>query len=150
MTRNRRLSVALHALLHLAETAPAPRTSEELAACVGTNPVVIRRTLAGLREAGLVRSVPGHGGGWSLAGEASQISLGSLCRALGERVLLAVDLAAPSGCAVQASLTDQLGDLLDDVEALLLERLDRVPLASLCPPDRRRGASSRTGDDHVH
>jgi len=67
MKRNERLSVALHVLLHMAERPSAAMTSEEMAACVGTNSVVIRRTFAGLREAGIVSSVKGHGGGWRIA-----------------------------------------------------------------------------------
>ena len=61
MKRDSRLSVALHALLHMAD-ARAPMTSEQLARG-GGNPAAIRRTMAGLREAGLVRSEKGRGGG---------------------------------------------------------------------------------------
>ena len=136
--RDRRLSVALHVLVHLAER-PDLRTSEDLARCVGTNPVVIRRTLAGLREAGLVRSLAGHGGGWSLARGAEAISLGEVCEALGERLLFTIDLAAPSGCRVQAAVDGVLGDFLHDAEALLLERLGRVSIASIAA--RRTGSS---------
>lgn len=131
MKRARRLSVALHVLVHLAERPDIPQTSEGLARCVGTNPVVIRRTLAGLREAGFVRSVAGPGGGWSLARAPDAIALGEVCQALGERLLFAIELAAPSGCRVQAAVTGVLDDFLDDAEALLLERLDRVSIASL-------------------
>ena len=66
MSRSARFSVALHVLAHLAD-AEEPQTSEHLAECVGTNPVVVRRTLGGLREAGLVTSTRGTGGGWALA-----------------------------------------------------------------------------------
>lgn len=58
MPHSTRFSVALHVLAHLVD-AREPQTSEQLAACVGTNPVVVRRTLAGLREAGLVARVRG-------------------------------------------------------------------------------------------
>lgn len=67
MKRSDRLSVALHVLLHMADRGSEPMTSAEMAACVETNPVVIRRTFAGLREAGIVSSDKGHGGGWRLA-----------------------------------------------------------------------------------
>ena len=67
MRRNSRFSVALHILAHLAEAGEQPTTSEVLAAHCHTHPVVVRRSLAGLREAGIVASVKGHGGGWTMA-----------------------------------------------------------------------------------
>ncbi len=60
------MSGVLHVLLHMAEQ-DAPATSERLAKAMDTNPVVIRRVMAGLREQGYVRSEKGHGGGWTLA-----------------------------------------------------------------------------------
>ena len=51
MKYDNRLSATLHALLHMAERGE-PMTSAELAACMSTNPVVVRRTMAGLRKAG--------------------------------------------------------------------------------------------------
>jgi len=151
MKRNRRLSVALHVLAHLAERSDTLRTSEDLAHCVGTNPVVIRRTLAGLRDAGFVRSAAGHGGGWSLARNPEAISLGEVCRALGERLLFAVDLAAPSGCRVQAAVTGVMDGFLNDAEALLLERLNRVSVANLASRVHDGTPSHvNPGHDHVH
>ena len=55
MKQSSRLSDVLHVLLHLAD-ADVPLTSETLAGAMSTNPVVLRRLLAGLREAGLVAS----------------------------------------------------------------------------------------------
>lgn len=55
------MSGVLHVLLHMAE-ADGPITSERLAMMMGTNPVVVRRTMAGLRDLGLVASGKGHGG----------------------------------------------------------------------------------------
>ena len=44
MNTDRRLSTALHALLHMAGSA-GPVTSEELGRCMQANPVVVRRTI---------------------------------------------------------------------------------------------------------
>jgi hypothetical protein len=56
----------LHILLRMSG-AEKPLTSEERAKAMHTSPIVVRRVLAGLREADLVRSEKGHGGGWLLA-----------------------------------------------------------------------------------
>jgi Rrf2 family protein len=133
-----RLSVALHVLAHLAEQPSVTMTSEELARCVRTNPVVIRRTLAGLREAELVTSTPGPGGGWALARDAARISIADVASALGERILFAVDLALAPGCAIQRSVSHVLDDFVNDAEALLQKRLSAISLADLAAQVRRR------------
>jgi len=132
MKRSSRLSVALHVLAHLAEHPDAPATSEQLAACVGTNAVVVRRTMAGLREAGLVTSAKGHGGGWTLARAPEAITLAAVYAALGERLLLAVDVAGPGpDCLIERAVAGTLAEFLDDAEALLRARLARLTLANL-------------------
>ena len=55
MRHDSRLSGVLHVLLHMLE-AGEPITSERLAEMMSTNPVVVRRIMAGLREAGFVHS----------------------------------------------------------------------------------------------
>lgn len=134
MPRSSRFSVALHLLTHLVE-APEPQTSEQLATCVRTNPVVVRRTLAGLREAGVVASSRGTGGGWVLARDPADITLRDVYAALGERLFNAIDVAGPhpprGGCRIQRAVAGTLDDVLEDAEALLAERLDRITLASL-------------------
>ena len=134
MPRSTRFSVALHVLTHLVDDSE-PRTSEQLAACVKTNPVVIRRTLAGLRDAGLVASSPGAGGGWSLARPAADITLRDVHAALGERLLQGIDVAGSGvprgGCLIQRSVAGTLDDFLDEAEGLLAARLNRITLATL-------------------
>lgn len=140
--KSRRLSLALHVLVHLADR-DGPMTSEDLAACVRTNPVVIRRTLATLREAGLVRSVAGHGGGWSLARGADHISIGEVCTAMGERLLFAVDLALETGCSIETAVTGALDEFIRDAEAQMLERLGRISIASLAAQAQHTRATRR-------
>ncbi|TIN81526.1 MAG: Rrf2 family transcriptional regulator, partial [Mesorhizobium sp.] len=59
MKRNSRLSSTLHILVHMAEKPEQALTSEQLATFIHTNPVVVRRTIAGLRDAGIVTSSRG-------------------------------------------------------------------------------------------
>lgn len=132
MARSTRFSVALHVLAHLARSRE-PRTSEDLAACVETNPVVVRRTLAGLREAAIVTSSRGTGGGWLLARDAADITLRDVYAALGERLLRGIDVAGSRGarCRIQRAVAGTLDAFLDDAETLLAARLDSITLASL-------------------
>ena len=132
MPRSSRFSVALHVLTHLVD-ASEPQTSEELAGCVGTNPVVVRRTLAGLREAGLVTSTRGTGGGWSLARPATRVTLRDVYEALGDRLLVGIDVAGSRGdrCRIKRAVAGTLDEFLDDAEALLAARLGSITLANL-------------------
>lgn len=131
MKRNDRLSVALHVLLHMAERNGDPMTSAEMAACVETNPVVIRRTFAGLREAGVVTSDKGHGGGWRLARPPADIALADVQKALGESLVpLSVREESP-GCLVERAVIEAVDDALREAERVVEARLATLTLADL-------------------
>ena len=131
MKRDSRLSGVLHVLLHMAEQS-GPATSETLAKAMSTNPVVIRRIMAGLREQGYVRSEKGHGGGWTLARDLAEITLRDIDDALGRPTLLAMgNRTEAPGCLVEQAVNTALDKALGDAEALLLSRLGEVTLATL-------------------
>ena len=132
MNETSRLFIALHALLHLHRNDGTPLTSEAVAGCLGTNPVVIRRTLGALREHGLVRSTRGPGGGWTLAARATDISLGSVSRAVDQSLidLMSIERSG-AGCLVVRSLSVALHDLLIELRELVEARLQSLTLADL-------------------
>jgi Rrf2 family protein len=130
MKRDSRLSVALHVLLHMAQRSTS-MTSEEMAACAGTNPVVIRRTFAGLREAGIVASTKGHGGGWRLGRSLSQISLADVQDALDEPVIALGKTEESPGCLIEQAVNAALDEAVVEARALLTKRLATVSLADL-------------------
>jgi DNA-binding IscR family transcriptional regulator len=109
-----------------------PVTSETLAKAMSTNPVVIRRTMSGLREQGYVRSEKGHGGGWVLARDLSEITLLDVYMALGSPPLLGISnrTEAP-GCLVEQAVNAALDSACHEAEALLLARFGEVSLAAL-------------------
>src|SRR3954465_4326101 len=119
MKRNSQLSGVLHVLLHMAER-DGPMTSEVLAKAMDTNPVVIRRIMAGLRDQGYVRSEKGHGGGWSLARDWRAISLKDIYDALGCPSLLAIgNRTEAPGCLVEKVVNAALDPAFHAAEALL-------------------------------
>lgn len=146
MKRDSRLSGVLHVLLHLAGR-QAPVTSEALAKAMHTNPVVIRRIMAGLRDRGYVRSEKGHGGGWTLACDLSRVTLRDVYAALGCPPLLALgNRTEAPGCLVEQAVNTALERAFRDAEAALLSRLDGVTLAAIDAGVRRRAA--RRGGPH--
>lgn len=138
MKRDSRLSAVLHALLHMAEH-PGPMTSEALGLCLHANPVVVRRTMGLLREAGLVSAVRGHAGGWRITADLAQVSLRALHDALGEPALFAVgNRHEHPQCLVEQAVNAALDDAFQAAEALLLERFATVSLADLAADFQRR------------
>ena len=131
MRRDSKLSGVLHVLLHLAEH-DGPATSEALAKAMSTNPVVVRRVMAGLRDQGYVRSEKGHGGGWTLACDLAKVTLRDVYEALGSPALLAMGNRTESpGCLVEQAVNAALNQAFEDAEALLLARFGEVTLAML-------------------
>jgi DNA-binding IscR family transcriptional regulator len=125
-------------------------TSEELGPMLKMNPVLLRRTIAGLREAGIVRSEKGHGGGWTLARALDSVTLAD--------VYAALKLPAPFSighreerprCLLEQAVNRALDSALDDAEALLLSRLASVSVARLTAQVPREAVRrARKGEPH--
>lgn len=143
MSRDTRLSDVLHVLLHM-DQVDGLLTSEVLARSMGTNPAVFRRTMAGLREAGIVRSGKGHGGGWQLTRPLREITLLAVYEALGRPNLFAIgNRSRPSDCLVERSVNTALTDTMAAAEALFIDRFNRVTLDRLAPtPNELEDASN--------
>jgi len=143
MRQNSQLSAVLHAILHIARS-PDPMPSDALATCMQTNPVVVRRTMAGLRDAGIVTSARGHGGGWTLARPLDQATLLDVHRALGSPSLLAFGLGGdPPACLLARAVHGALESERQAVEERLFSRMAAITLADLTKDFDRHMAGSR-------
>lgn len=143
MKHDSRLSSVLHALLHMAEQ-EGPVTSETIAQCLGTNPVVVRRTMGYLRQAGIVTSDRGHAGGWRIHADLGSLTLRHLHDALGEPTIFAIGNRneAPD-CLVEQAVNAALEGTFAEAEALLLKRFSEITLADLAADFARRHAAAR-------
>lgn len=130
-----------------------PVTSESLAMAMQTHPVVVRRVMAGLREAGFVSSAKGHGGGWVLSCPLDAVTLGDIHQAVGSPALLAMGNRTESpGCIVEQAVNAALEDACHEAEALLLERFNSITLADLSRDFHRRmtgGGFTRKDIEHA-
>lgn len=104
-----------------------PLSSEILATTYGTSPVVVRRLLAKLSEAGLIHSQRGVGGGSALAQEPESINLRDVYEAVVERSEIfpryPVDKVGPSKV-----LGSYVNDMLCEAEEDLLARFEKVSI----------------------
>ena len=148
MRADSKLSSILHLLLHMAHS-DRPLTSEALAGFLHTNPVLVRRTLAGLRERGYVASEKGHGGGWVVTADLHQLTLRDVYDAVGAPTVFAIgNRVEQPGCLVEQVVNQSLGAALAEAEALLLARFAQVTLAELSA--RFNAQYPKQGAHHAH
>ncbi|SFS69107.1 transcriptional regulator, BadM/Rrf2 family [Sulfitobacter marinus] len=131
MKRNSRLSLALHTLGHMARDPGRMRKSADIAAHAGTNPVVVRRVLGSLREAGLLVSESGHAGGWRLARAPQEITLADVYLALDERLTAAEPTAETHDCSVEHALHFRVSKVMEEVEQTLIQKLSETTILAI-------------------
>lgn len=131
MRKDSRLSRVLHILVHMAAI-DRPVTSEAMAEMISTNPVVVRRTMALLRQANYVTSSKGHHGGWQLTRPLASITLLDIHHALGEGTIFTIGLTDEhSHCVIEQAVNVALKDVMDEAEALMLQRFGQITLDQL-------------------
>ncbi|MEM6887407.1 MAG: Rrf2 family transcriptional regulator [Pseudomonadota bacterium] len=131
MKRNSRLSLALHTLGHMAVDPDRVQTSSDIAQHAGTNPVVVRRVLGRLREAGLLTSEKGHSGGWKLARSPREITLADVYLALDESLMGGGESDHASECSVEHALHRKVTKVMKDIEVSLIQRLGETNISDV-------------------
>lgn len=127
------MSDVLHVLLHM-DQVEEPLRSEVLARSVGTNPAVFRRTMAGLREAGFVRSERAPGGGWTLARPLGEITLFAVYEALGCPNLFPIgNRSQHTDCLLEKNVNSVVAGTMAESTALFAKRFGEVTLDQITP-----------------
>jgi len=104
------------------------RTSADIAEHAGTNPVVVRRVLGRLKDAGLLDSEKGHAGGWRLARSPQNITLADVYLALDESLVASNEETDASACSLEYALHQRVADVLQDVEQSLVRKLGETSI----------------------
>jgi Rrf2 family protein len=127
--------VAVHALARMGlseRDGGGVTTSEQIATSVGTNPVVIRRLFAGLRDAGLVESRRGAGAGWTLTRPIETITLADVYAAVEATPIVALHSAPPNErCPVGHGIRSALTPVYDGLEGAVRAQLARTTVADV-------------------
>ncbi|MFF4490531.1 RrF2 family transcriptional regulator [Streptomyces sp. NPDC001544] len=127
-----RSAVAIHALAMLAHRHEGSLTSAEIADSLESNPVLVRRILGRLRDAHLVWSTEGRGGGWSLARAPRDITLYDAYAAVEEGQIFSRHTRPPSrACEIGRTIGDLLDVEFQSAERALEEQLARTTIAGL-------------------
>lgn len=135
MSANSRLTIAIHALAWLALARRRGRellTSEQVAASINTNPVIVRRSLGELRRAGLVEVRHGAGAGWRLARPPEQITLLSVYEAVESAPLFGLHRTEPNQeCPVGQGIRPALTQVYGAVELAVRRELGATTIAEV-------------------
>jgi Rrf2 family protein len=132
MLSNTHFAMATHVLSVLAYRKGELIGSEELAYSVGTNPSFLRGLIGQLRDAGLVETQPGKGGGARLARPASRVTLLDVYQATESGPAMRTHACDTSHeCPVARNMEELLGEVAGRIEAVVEGELRRVTLGSL-------------------
>ncbi len=131
MSTNTQFALGVHMLTLLASWAPASLSSDQLAGSANASPVHVRRVLGGFREAGLVGSRSGVGGGSHLLHDPATISLADVWRVIhGDTPFLGTYEGRPD-CSVGAHIQSMLLDIDAEARRALEAQLAKTTIADL-------------------
>jgi DNA-binding IscR family transcriptional regulator len=132
---NSRMTIAVHALAWMAlaqRRGHTVLTSDQVAASVNTNPVIIRRSLGDLGRAGLVRVRHGAGAGWSLARAPEEITLLEVYDAVGQESPFGMHHTEPNlECPVGKGIRPALSQIYSGIEQTVRRELALVSVAEV-------------------
>ena len=135
MSANSQLTTAVHALCWIelaARQGESPLTSERVAESLASNPVLVRRVLAPLRDAGIVTTGRGPGSGWRLGRAAEEISLRDVYEMLGAEPPFALHPHEPKpDCVVGGGIRPVLADIFATAQAAMTQSLGEHTVADV-------------------
>ena len=125
-------AIGVHTLALLAQSPDAFRTSHEIAESTMTHPVVVRRLVAGLQEAGVVETQKGPGGGVRLARLPRQITLADIYKAVETSEPLHLPHTPPNQkCPIGHAMQHILEEIFARAESALTRELERTTLSEV-------------------
>lgn len=131
MSNNSNFTIATHILTLIAHHA-RPLSSSFIAGSVNTNPVTIRKLVGVLRDAKLVRTIPGSTGGAVLAKSPDDITLRHIYDIFREETFFGLYPDTPSPyCVVGRNFESVLLTVFNDAETLLSVFLEKITIADM-------------------
>jgi Rrf2 family protein len=132
MSSNTHFSMAVHVMTALAYKRGEVLPSEDLAASIGTNASFLRQLIGRLRDAGLVRTRLGKGGGVVFEGDPRAITLADIYAAVEQRPALCTHTCDSSAaCEVSRAMPEVLAEVGARVDAAIRKELGRTRLSDL-------------------
>lgn len=128
---NTRFATALHILTLLADSKGEWLSSEWIAASINVNPVIVRKELGVLHDAGLVQSRKGKTGGSTLAKSSTEITLDTIYLAVKNADVLGKKNAKPNPkCPIGKVINQKLDSLFTSIDQSVIKELQGKTLKS--------------------
>jgi Rrf2 family protein len=138
MAVNTQFSIAVHMLAGLGCRRGEDATSTELAASVNTSPSFVRRVLAKLSRAGLIKTATGKAGACWLAKDAKDISLLDIYEAVGAPKVFSIHTyAEKKNCPVSCRIKSSLEKVLKKAQKSTEASLRKISLAEILADMRK-------------
>jgi Rrf2 family protein len=136
--QNCRFAFAVHVMAVLASERADCCPSSRLAQTVNTNPVVIRRLLIELQEAGLISTMRGPHGGALLKRKPEKVTLREIHHAVDQGDTFAMHPNEPSAeCPVGRKIAKVMQRIQDRANRALARELEKITLADVLRELRR-------------
>ena len=121
---NTRFATAIHIMTLLAKSPQEWLTSEWIAGSINVNPVIIRKEISVLREAGLIISRQGKEGGSQLGKNAELITISEIYKAVKNTEVLGKKNQNPNpACSVGKEINTHLNTLFEETDHLVVNFL---------------------------
>lgn len=131
MAANTRTATAVQILCVIAWVGDGGTDATQIAKSLQTNPVVVRRILKSLEQAGLVEIRTGRNGGVTLARAPRGIMLDEIHRAVEDGSVLALRPGVNRKCPVSLRIKGLLAPVFDAASQAVEKSLAKTSLASL-------------------
>ncbi|RIW34686.1 Rrf2 family transcriptional regulator [Bacillus salacetis] len=130
---NSEFTIAVHSLVYLAYVPDHMASSQAIAQNVATNPVRVRKIMSALREAGFVRTKEGTGGGYTLAAEPRDITLGQVYRSVSFGAIKPAWCKGEreESCMISTNIQQVVNGIFADADEIFAEYLDKTTIQSV-------------------
>lgn len=126
---NTRFATAVHIMTLLEKSPQEWLTSEWIAGSININPVIVRKEMSVLREAGLIISRQGKEGGSRLARNPESISISEIYAAVKNTEVLGKKNQNPNpACSVGKDINVHLNTLFEETDKLVVSFLGNKSL----------------------
>lgn len=133
MSASTKLSTAVKALSYLASVSPEPKNSSEVSISTGINASKLRKLLSFLVKSGIVESVKGTNGGFSLKKKTKDIHLQEIYCAIEDRKAFHLDVNKSKGSELNKNqkMNNFFVDLFADIQVNIENEMKNITLKSI-------------------